>query len=65
MKLTEDDNRTVLSSGSPYTTQVVSSGVILLLTPVGNTFLPGRCFSLFYLFYPMEKHHDQQKYGNI
>ncbi|MEM8134663.1 hypothetical protein Q4R80_19285, partial [Morganella morganii] len=61
LKLTEGDNRIALSSGLFYTTQVVSSGAFLLLTPVGNTFLPRRCFSFFYLFYPMEKHHDQQK----
>ena len=61
LKLTEGDNRIALSSGSSYTTEVVSSGAFLLLTPVGNTFLPRRCFSFFYLFYPMEKHHDQQK----
>ena len=60
LKLTEGDNRIALSSGSSYTTQVVSSG--LLLTDPGGKHVPaGTMFLIFYLFYPMEKHHDQQK----
>ncbi len=40
--------------------QVVSSG--LLLTDPGGKHVPaGTMFLIFYLFYPMEKHYDQQK----
>ena len=54
------DNRIALSSGSSYTTQVVSSGSVPVTDPGGETRSCRDDVSHFLPFYPMEKHHDQQ-----